>query len=79
MISDSLQIADRARRIGSKTVDTDARQPRVDRLYLAIAGVGRLQSWKAAEPNVSREGGLDRAELAARIRDPFSEERKNPR
>ena len=56
MISDSLQIADRARLIGSKTVDAAARQPRADRLYLAIAGVGRLQSWKAAESNVSREG-----------------------
>jgi hypothetical protein len=40
VISDSLQIADRARRIGSKTIDADARQPRFDRLYLAIVGVG---------------------------------------
>ena len=83
VVSDSLQIADRARRIESKTVDADARLPRVDRLYLALPlqGLRRLQSWKAAEPNVSREGagGLDRAELAARIRNPFSEEPKSPR
>jgi hypothetical protein len=45
---------------------------------LPLQGLGRLQSWKAAEPNVSREGGLDRAELAARIRDPLFRRAQKP-
>jgi hypothetical protein len=38
VVSDSLQIADRARRIESKTVDADARLPRVDRFLVRERG-----------------------------------------
>jgi hypothetical protein len=59
---------------------SDARSIGAD--YKAISGVRPLQPWIARERifhvrGIER-GGLDRAKLAARIRNPFSEKRRSP-